>query len=285
MRGRTDAETTGTTSARAAARTATGTRARDLARTRAVTAVIAAGLLATLLIASTGCAEEGGTVAGAQTAPDAASAAQPLDTVTAGGTGQAAATPDQVSMSFGVRVQAQDAQEALDQAGERSKAVVAALKEAGADDEDIQTQWTNLMPRYGRDSSDITGYEASVMVSVSRQGVDDVGALIESAMDAGANEMNGPAFTLSDDSMVADEAIADAVADARRRAEAMAQAAGRSLGEVRLVAETGIEQPEMYRSRHPYNYSFADGGALEAMPIEPGRLDVTARVTVVFDLD
>jgi uncharacterized protein YggE len=115
-------------------------------------------------------------------------------------------------------------------------------------------------------------------VRVKLRDIEKIGDVISAASGAGANEISGPSFTLSDDSDVRNDAIELAIADARKRAEVMAKAAGKTLGEIVSVSEAGVSVPPVY-------YDMGTRAAAEAaVPIEPGQLDVTTSVTVVFEL-
>ncbi len=204
-----------------------------------------------------------------------------LHTVTSSGQGEALAAPDMAEMFFGTTVVAADAKDALGQANETAERIAAAVKGAGVADEDIQTANVSVWPDQNNEGGKtvITGYRASIQVRVKIRDIDEIGAVIGAASDAGANEIGGPNFMLDDDDAVRSEAIELAIADARARAEVMAEAAGKSLGAIISVSEAGVSSP-IY------------GGALyveamdaaRAVAIEPGQLDIAAQVTVVFEL-
>lgn len=206
----------------------------------------------------------------------------PLNTVTSQGSGTSSASPDIAEMNFGVMVQDQDAQTALDKASKTADAIAAAVKKAGVKAEDIQTANVSLYPqqdyREGK-APVILGYEASISVRVKLRDLGSVGDVIVAATGAGANTVGGPSFTLEDDQKAREDAIADAVDDARVRAEAMAKAAGKKVGAVIAISETGVSIPPIY-----YGERSAAADVAASVPIEPGQLDVSATVTVVFEL-
>jgi hypothetical protein len=205
---------------------------------------------------------------------------QNLGTVTASGTGKASATPDQATMSFGVTTQNKDAKKALDEASKTAGQISTAVQQAGVDKKDIQTQNVSVYPTYGADGSEITGYQASLSVSVIVRDLANLSDVISAATNAGASNISGPAFGVEDDTVYRQKAIDEAVADARKGAEAMAKAAGKSVGEVLRIStgDTGVQ---------PVPMASAELNAKDAavnVPIEPGQLDITASVTVVFAL-
>lgn len=203
----------------------------------------------------------------------------PSRTVTASGTGITAAAPDVAEMYLGVTILEKDAKTALDTASKTATAITAAVKDAGVPAEDIQTANISVYPQYSNSmgtTSEITGYSASIQVRVKVRELAKIGDVITRANDAGANEVGGPTFTLSDDSEARAKSIKLAVDDARKKAQIMAEAAGKSVGEVVSISETGVQVPVIAYEAASVRDS--------SVPIEPGQLDVTANVTVVFRL-
>lgn len=207
-----------------------------------------------------------------------------LRTVTASGAGKSLSAPDTAEMTFGATVWGADAKKVLAEAGGLSDAIVAAVKKAGIDAEDIQTAGVSLYPQYtypDNGKPTISGYEAQVSVRVMVRDIEKLGAVITAASDAGATNIYGPNWSLSEEAAQADTAIQSAIEDARRRAEAMASAVGASVGEVVTITESSVSAPILYGDR-----SFAEAGAIEdAVKIEPGNLEVMANVTVTFIIE
>lgn len=206
--------------------------------------------------------------------------AAPLYTVTASGTGETFEAPDMAQMYFGATVSTDEASAALKQANDVAEAITAAVKDAGVAAEDIQTANVSVYPQqnYEGDKVTITGYQATIQVSVKIRDIEAVGDVIGAASEAGANEISGPSFMLDDDAEANAEAIKLAIEDARGRAEVMAKASGKSLGEIISVNETGASSPIYYGAARD---SMAAG---ESVAIEPGQLNISTSVTVVFEL-
>jgi hypothetical protein len=237
-------------------------------RNRYATAALLAAL-ALALVALAGCGSAGTTSEGT-----------PANTATASGAGTAQAAPDTAEMSFGVTTVSANAKTALDDAAKVAGQISSAVKKQGIAAEDIQTRDVSVYPQM--DDQDgkqvITGYQASLSVQVKVRDIAKLGEVISAANDAGANTISGPSFTIDDPAPARAEAIDEAVADARKSAEAMAKAAGKSVGEVLSMSssDAGSVGPM---------YSTSDRAvAAEAVPIEPGQLDITASVVVVFEL-
>ncbi len=233
-------------------------------------AVTAAVLLVTAVV-----------LAGCQTKVVTAPAGRPVNSVTASGSGKVMAAPDEAQMTFGVTRQSPDAKKALDQASSAAEKITSALKKAGIDNEDIQTSNVSVYPlQEDRDGKPvITGYQASISVTAKVKDIGEFGNVITSANEAGADTISGPSFTISEDSEYRAEAIDKAVADARKSAEAMAKAEGKSVGDVLSMSTANVNIPIPMAAGA---YSAEDVRA--AVPIEPGQLEVTAEVTVAFEL-
>lgn len=224
-----------------------------------------------LLLAAAGLAVV--SLAGAVGLPDFADAqdAAGEDTVTASGVGTATAVPNEAQMSFGVESRAATAKAAVAANADAMRKVINALRQARA--REIATQWVSVYP-VSRDDGGVDGYTASNSVSA----VSDVGeaaSLIDAAVEAGANSISGPGLSSSNSEELYRQALAKAVSEARERAQVLAKAAGRSLGEITSIVEGSAATPLPYAER----------AALDAsVPIVPGEQETTATVSVTFSL-
>ena len=196
--------------------------------------------------------------------------------VTVSGTGAVVVVPDRVALSFGVNTRGDTAVAALSANSAAMRKLIAALKAAGIAAKDIQTTQVSVSAEYDDDERNILGYEASNGVSVDVKNVDLAGALIDAAVKAGANEVDGPTLYRSNSEELARQALRDAVADARKNAEAIAAAAGVTLGKV-LTVNVNDATP-IYRAKRMEAAAPAD------TPIEPGTQDIQATVSVTFEL-
>lgn len=211
------------------------------------------------------------------------SSTQPVNSVTASGQGKVYAEPDVASMQFGVTVNGGKAKTTLVDASKVANKIIAALKKQGVKAEDIQTSGVSIYPQQNERGGKIviTGYQASISVDAKLRDIEKVGDVIEAASNAGANTVNGPTFEISEDSDQRGQAIEKAVAAAKKNAEAMAKAAGKTLGDVISVTSSNVSVPvPMMRTEMMY------GAAADAakVPIEAGQLEVSADVTVMFEL-
>lgn len=192
------------------------------------------------------------------------------NTVTVTGHGDETAVPDQATVTAGVQSSAATAAAALAENSAAMNAVVAALQKAGGSA--LQTQEVSLDPQTDAQGR-VTGYAAQDSVSADAK-IAGAGALIDAAVAAGANTIDGPSLSVSDSAALYRKALAAAVADARAKAETLAQAGGFSLGPVSSVSEDSTPAPIVFGA--------AASAKAAPTPIEPGTQDVTADVTVTF---
>jgi uncharacterized protein YggE len=209
--------------------------------------------------------------------PEAASSASDdaREGITVTGTGHAKTVPDEAEFSLGVTTKGETARVALSENSAQTQRLIAALKGAGVAERDIRTQHVSVGPGYdgsGRQS----GYSAHNTVSVVIRELDRAGAVLDAAARAGATDVYGPSLSRSDRESFEAKALKDAVANARTRASALAEAAGVSLGEVTAIVESSQPQPG------PFYEAAGRAVADTKAPIEPGTEEVTAVVTVTF---
>ena len=224
--------------------------------------VVAVGLTAVALAGAVGLPD----LAGAQDATAAG------DSITVTGLGSIKAVPDEAQMSFGVETRGATAQAAVAANADAMRAVINALRQTGA--HEIATEWVSVYPSTGNDGR-VDGYSASNSVSAVAD-VTDAPGVIDAAVDAGANDISGPGLSTSNAEALYRQALAKAVDGARLRAEALAKAAGRSLGPITAMVEGGAEPTPMYRA--------AAQASDAATPIVPGEQETTATVSVTFSL-
>jgi len=195
-------------------------------------------------------------------------------TITATGDGTVTTVPDHASFQFGVTTQETDAQDALSRNAAAANAVVAALRSAGVADSDLQTTEVSLSPVTDPGGTRIVAYTASNTVS-ARVALARAGALVDTAVAAGADTVEGPLLDSSDQSALYDQALGKAVTNARDKARALAQAGGVTLGPIQSIAESGSSVPL------PYGAGFA-AAASPSTPVEPGTQEVDASATVTY---
>jgi uncharacterized protein YggE len=201
----------------------------------------------------------------------------PTRSITASGTATVVTVPDEATFTFGVDARGDTASAALSAASAATKRITDAIKDAGVDAKDIQTENISLSTVTSSDGRHIDGFAASASITVHAKDLDSAGQLVDAAVAAGANNVYGPSLSRSDADELAEKALADAVADARRKAEALAEAAGGSLGKVIAVTESGSTVP-------PMPYAAREAALATDVAIEPGTQEIQSSVTVVFEL-
>ena len=177
-------------------------------------------------------------------APAMAQAPPPAISVT--GEATVSVPPDQAQIDGGVTSDAKTAREASDANNAAMGKVLLALKGAGIDEKDYQTSRLSLQPQYAPNRSGpspVVGYRASNRVTVKLRDVTKVAGIIDVLVGAGANELGGINFMVSQASKLLDDIREKAIADARRKAEIYAKAAGVTLGEALNISEEGSAPP------------------------------------------
>ena len=183
--------------------------------------------------------------------------------------------PDLAQIDGGVTSEAKTAREASEANNAAMGKVLQALKGAGIEEKDIQTSRLSLQPQSTPNRSGpsaISGYRASNRVTIRVRDVTKVANVIDTLVGAGANEIGGINFVVSQASKLLDEARERAVADARRKAEIYAKAAGVTLGAPLSISEEGNSAPVPYRR-------MAAGMAVSA-PVAQGEETLAVTVSV-----
>jgi uncharacterized protein YggE len=175
---------------------------------------------------------------------------------------------------FGVETRARNPAAAGAANADRMTTIRAALRQAGVPDSAIRTSRYSVHLQMGRNESDTT-YVAANMIMVETRNLDQVGRLIDTVLGAGATNIGSLQYDLVDRTDLERTALGEAVADARRQAEVMAEAAGGRLGE---LLELGT-QPGQYRPYMAEDMSFRVAAQAAPTPISAGSVTVTASVT------
>ncbi|MGI9394381.1 MAG: SIMPL domain-containing protein [Boseongicola sp.] len=195
------------------------------------------------------------------------------------GLGTASAAPDMATIRIGVDREARLAGDALRMTSEAMTSVLAILEKEGVEARDVQTTNVSLNPRYQRTNDgrppQVTGYVASNSLTICVRNLDALGGVLDAVVSEGANTMNGIFFAVSDPVPLETEARRAAVADARAKAEVLAEAAGVAVGPVVSIREGGA--------------ALTPGPVLRSMamedssvPIAGGEIDIRSQVMIVF---
>jgi hypothetical protein len=236
-------------------------------------------LIGLLLLASLGLFVLSGCAVPAQAQPTS----ETPHTISVTGSGIAYGTPDLATVQVGVQSRNSDAGLAVDENTSRMKALVAALKELGLEEKDIQTTNFSVYPQqdYDPQTGQPTGqvtYIVDNTVSITVRDLSRVGEVLGQATAAGANNIYGISFGASDPSSLEAEARAKAMADAKARAEQLAQAAGVTLDTPLTISE--------YISGGPIPFALDRAALAEGqgapVPVSAGQLQVNIQVSVTY---
>lgn len=199
--------------------------------------------------------------------------------VTVTGQGSVTVAPDTAVIRIGVTSQGKDARAASAANAKQMSGVLNAIKQSGVADRDIQTSRLSLQPQYDskNGANRLLGFQVTNQITVRIHDIDKLPAILDKAIAAGANEMSGIEFVVSDKSKLLDKARTAAMADAHRKAELYAKAAGAKLGQVVAIAEEGSAPP-------PRPFQAMRASVAGAVPVAPGEQMLRATVTVSYDL-
>jgi len=220
--------------------------------------------------------------------------------------GQSRRAQDIAMFTAGVVTQARTATEAMAENSRRMEAVTAALRRAGIADRDIQTSTIRLQPRYSDPERDaqirarqtgqpymppadpgpprIIGYEAHNSVQVRVRQLGQMGRIIDTLIGAGANQVNGPSFSLDEPRAALDEARVEAVANGRQRAELYARAAGLRVARILSISEGGGHYPVEPQIVVTGSRIGAAAPPPPPTPVSPGELTLGVNVSMQFEL-
>lgn len=196
-------------------------------------------------------------------------------------TGRTTRVPDVATIRAGVVTQASTAAAALSANATRISAVLAALKSAGVADRDLQTANISLQPQYRyvqNQTPVLTGYQASNTVAIRFRDIARSGAILDTLVKQGANQIDGPSLSLDKPEAALDEARTDALAKARARAELYAKAAGLRVDRIVSISESG----EFAGPTPPPIVMMTARAEAADSKIAAGEQDVTATVNVRF---
>jgi len=197
------------------------------------------------------------------------------------GEGSVVVPPDYAEVRSGATTRAKTAKEAADANAKVMAAMTAALHELGVEQKDIQTSRFSVQPVYATPQPNtepkLIGFSVSNQIAVTIRQIASVGAILDRLIGAGATDVGNVEFLHADMSKALDKAREEAVADARRKAELYAHAAGLDLGRVAWITEDpAYAAPMQARTMR------APGGHAAAVPIAAGEDTLRIHVTVGF---
>lgn len=211
-------------------------------------------------------------------------AAPQLSSIRVTGDARVATKPDRVQIDIGVTTRAPQAQEAATQNARQTDAMLAALRKAAGSAAVLKTVSYSLTPTYKYRANEEplpTGYSAANVVQVTLDDLTRIGAVIDAATQSGANQVQGMQFTLRDQDTVRAEALRQAAASARAKADVLAGAL-----QLKIVRVLSVEEnsPRVLPVRSMMGGARAASVGAAATPVESGTLDVTADVMLTVEV-
>lgn len=206
--------------------------------------------------------------------------------ISVSGTGTLNLSPDMAVISAGVQSKAETAKTALADNNQKMSALFAELKKAGIAEKDIQTSNFNIYPEVvypKRDSNkppQIVGYNVNNQVTVRIRKLENVGDVLTTLVSAGANNMSGLNFSVSNRKEKLDEARKAAIADARKKAELYASEIGTKIKRLKSLNEGGSHHPQPIMMRSAKMEMSAD----MAVPIAQGEMSISVTINTSWEL-
>lgn len=193
---------------------------------------------------------------------------------------------DVATVSFGVRAADVTATEATRAAARTTESVVAALRGAGVTQDELIVGGVSLRRRTDR-HGDFINYVASVVVKVETTRLAALAQIIDSAVAGGASSIRGLRYDVQDRSAAVDQALREAMAFARAKATALAEAENRQVGRAIVISEYDSRPPRTVSLERSVLGSVVGRDAepvASYIPLSPPKLEARARITVTFEL-
>ena len=212
-----------------------------------------------------------------------AAAAQAESKISVSGTGEIRVSADTAVISLGVSARDKDVLKAQQKVNESIAAIRAALTEQGISEENINTEFINIYVTYDYrdDQEEVEAYNASSTLAIKVTEMDKVGALIDAAFSAGANTLNGISFSASDTSEAKAEALREAVADAKNKADVLAEASGLKITGIESLSEDGVFSYENNVGNVYAKMAVAEAADAGTV-VQAAKLIVSASVSITY---
>ena len=204
--------------------------------------------------------------------------------ITVNGTGETQVSADTAVISLGVSARDKDVLKAQQKVNEAIAAIRKALTEQGVKEECINTDYMNIYAIYDYegDQEQVKAYSANSTLAVKVTDMESVGALIDEAFGAGANTLNGITFSASDTEAAKAESLKAAVAEAKAKAEVLAEAAGLKITGMEIITEGGVYSYD--NTVGNFSAKMMDGAAEGSggTVVQAAKLIVNATVSINF---
>ncbi len=206
-----------------------------------------------------------------------------LSTLNVGGRGEVKAKPDIAYLSFAVTRKGKTASEAASLNASAAQKLIDTLLRSGIAEKDLQTTNISISPVYKRDQPNdyndykVIGYEANNSIRATIRKISDVGKIIDIVVFTGDYTVGGVNFDIDNDDNFEAEALKSAVSDAKRKADIVASAAGKTITGIQTITVGSVGGERFYGG-------YAAASADISTPVQPGELTVSSSVTIDYIL-
>jgi uncharacterized protein len=215
--------------------------------------------------------------------PTAAATAPSTGTLTVTGQSTLSVPPNEAQITLGTQFNARTARRAMAKDSRVIDAVIAALEKAGVPKRDLETENYNLQPNEnnppGNEAPRVVSYTISDQIQITTYNLNDVGELIDVSVTAGANQVQGVNFTVSNQNALLDKANDSALAQAHSQAVSLAQAAGEQLGTLK-----SLNVSSQNSGPTPVFAAAASASLPKPTIVPPQSISISATVTAVYRL-
>ena len=215
-----------------------------------------------------------------QPASFAQAAENQVHTISIDASSTSTTAPDQATLVIGITNHADTAQEAQQANAEIASTITTNLHNLGLSSEQIKTRNYNFHPTYNNQQNhenELTGYTVDNTVYVTLNDVTVVGNVIDTALSSGANKINSISFSIRNPNKLKEQALRQAIKDARTKADIIADALGKQIIGIQSVSESGGSYQPRFNE-----LMLAKANISASTPIEPGTIDVEASVHIDF---
>jgi len=199
--------------------------------------------------------------------------------ITVAGEAKVVGTPDIAVVNVGMVTEGDNVSEVQTENSEKMNNLIAEIKKLGIDAADIQTTDYRVYPNYNYDDGtrELAGYSVSQNIEVKIRDVSKISSVLGVAGQSGANQVSGVDFRIDDPAELEAQARSEAIDDAKEKAENIAKDLGVRLGDIVSFNESS---PQSYKYAE-YAMDAIGGGAPD---VEPGTLDVTSQINIVYEI-
>jgi uncharacterized protein YggE len=208
------------------------------------------------------------------------------NTIFVGADGKFETAPDTALIQFNISAQADNAKDAYDQAGKQAEATRQVLRANGIDPKTAEIGFFSVNPQYDwkNPKHRVIGYQVTTSVSLKLKDFSKIAPITQQLADASVGESQSLSYTLDSTDEAKSKAVADAYRRARASAQSLANASGRTLGELSYASVDTFENVRMPAPMHRMAATMAVQGPTPTEEFSPQNVTITAHVNIMFEL-